>query len=111
MGGLVFRELRPVSFSFRQGSDAKQMLYQDLIALVTLAAQDHQSRLERNHGEVSKLRDMVKRLAVTLGRLNERMAGLLTTASGSTGVAAGPAMATVADAMSLSSSPPAPAPK
>jgi len=101
----VLRELRPVSFSFRDGMDSKSMnprfgfvaqevervlpelvhdngqtkymIYQDLIAMITLAAQDHQVRLERNRGEVSKLRGLVNELAGTLGHLSQRVAGIV----------------------------------
>jgi len=100
----VLRELRPVSFSFRQGSDCKSMhprfgfvaqevervlpelvhetgqskymAYQDLIAMITLAAKDHQVRLERNRGEVSKLQGMVGQLAGTLDHLSRRIANM-----------------------------------
>lgn len=53
---------------------SKAMLYQDLIAIITLAAQDHQERLEGHRGEVSKLRGMVKTLSQKMGRLQDRVA-------------------------------------
>lgn len=102
----VLRELRPVSFSFKKGTDhktmgesrygfvaqevervvpdivhngegdTKYMMYQDMIAMITLAAQDHQEKLESHGGEVNKLRSLVKRLADKLSRLQQRVIGL-----------------------------------
>jgi hypothetical protein len=99
----VLRELRPVSFTFRQGIDSKSMqgkqrygfiaqevekvlpdvvrdlgatktmMYNDLIAMITVAAQDHQERLDQHHGEVGKLRGLLKRLAEKLGHLQKRV--------------------------------------
>jgi len=104
----VLRELRPVSFSFRNGPESKgmnpqrqrygfvaqevervmpdlvkdtgtekAMIYQDLIAMITLAAQNQQERLEQHHGEVSKLRGLTKRLGEKLGQLQKRVARVL----------------------------------
>lgn len=99
----VLRELRPVSFTFRKGVDSKSMqgkhrygfvaqevekvvpdlvrdigatktmMYNDLIAMITVAAQDHQERLDQHHGEVGKLRSLLKRLAEKLGHLQKRV--------------------------------------
>jgi len=99
----ILRELRPVSFSFKQGIESKSiqgtqrygfvaqevqktvpnlvqdtgstksMLYQDLIAMITMAAQDHQERLEQHNGEVGKLRGLLKRLSEKLGHLQKRV--------------------------------------
>jgi len=97
----VLRELRPVSFSFRTADDTKSMdqrfgfvaqevervlpdivhdtgqnkalLYQDLIAMITLAAQDQQLRLERNNADVSTLRNMVTKLTEKIGHLQRRV--------------------------------------
>jgi hypothetical protein len=99
----VLRELRPVSFTFKQGIDSKtmqgkqrygfvaqevekvvpslihdtgttkSMLYQDLIAMITMAAQDHQERLQQHNGEVGKLRGLLKTLAEKLGHLQKRV--------------------------------------
>eukprot|EP00747_Dinoflagellata_sp_TGD_P130991 gnl/TRDRNA2_/TRDRNA2_174904_c2_seq1.p1 gnl/TRDRNA2_/TRDRNA2_174904_c2~~gnl/TRDRNA2_/TRDRNA2_174904_c2_seq1.p1 ORF type:complete len:113 (+),score=26.57 gnl/TRDRNA2_/TRDRNA2_174904_c2_seq1:3-341(+) len=98
--------VRPVSFSFRAGTDSKSMnnrprygfvaqevekvlphvvrnledtkfmVYQDLIAMITLAAQDHQDRLQRNHGEVGKLKDLMQQLASKLTSLQSRVTGI-----------------------------------
>jgi hypothetical protein len=105
----VLRELRPVSFTFRQGADAKSMnrhgqqrfgfvaqevekvvpdlvrdtgatksmVYQDLIAMITLATQDHQERIEQHNGEVGKLRSLVQRLGEKLGHLQKRVARVI----------------------------------
>lgn len=105
----VLRELRPVSFSFRQGLDSKSMkqqghqrfgfiaqevervapnlvreaggtkamVYQDLIAMITLAAQDHHERLDQHYGEVGKLRGLLKRLGEKLGHLTTRVARVI----------------------------------
>lgn len=108
--GWILRELRPVSFNFRAGADAKAMgprygfvaqevervlpdlvqelgstkhlVYQDLIAMITLAAQDHQKRLETHHGEVSKLKGMVKQLAGALGHLSQRVTRIVASGAG-----------------------------
>lgn len=99
----VLRELRPVSFTFKKGADSKSMqgkqrygfiaqevekvlpdvvrdlgatktmMYNDLIAMITVAAQDHQERLDQHHGEVGKLRGLLKRLAEKLGHLQKRV--------------------------------------
>lgn len=112
----ILRELRPVSFSFRQGIDSKSMnprygfvaqevervvpdlvhddgsnkymIYQDLIAMITLAAQDHQDRLEQHHGEVDTLRGLVKKLGEKMRQLQSRVSKL-------TGISASPVNATV----------------
>lgn len=55
----------------------KAMLYQDLIAMITLAAQNQQERLEQHHGEVSKLRSLTKRLGEKLGQLQKRVTRVL----------------------------------
>jgi len=103
----VLRELRPVSFSFKQGLDSKgmdgrqrygfiaqeveraipdvvhetgaskAMSYQDFIALLTLAAKDHQERIEQHHGEVGKLRGLLKRLGEKLGHLQKRVSRVI----------------------------------
>jgi hypothetical protein len=99
----VLRELRPVSFTLKKGLDSKTMqgtqrygfvaqeierqfpdlirdsgtkamVYQDVIAMITLAAQDHQERLESHGGEVGKLRSLLKRLGEKLGHLQKRVA-------------------------------------
>lgn len=110
--GWMLRELRPVSFAFKEGGDAKVMgerkepqnqrfgfvaqevervlpdvvrevgetkhlIYQDLIAMITLAAQDHQKRINKNDNQVSKLRSMVKQLAGTLGQLSKKVAKIV----------------------------------
>lgn len=99
----VLRELRPVSFTFKKGIDAKTMqgqqrygfiaqevekvapnlvkdfgatkamMYNDLIAMITVAAQDHQERLDQHQGEVGKLRSLLKRLAEKLSHLQTRV--------------------------------------
>lgn len=103
----VLRELRPVSFSFRQGLDSKSMhgrqrygfvaqevervapdlvqdhgthktmLYQDLIAMITMAAKDHQDRLEQHNGEVGKLRGLLKKLGEKLSHLQKRVSRVI----------------------------------
>jgi hypothetical protein len=105
----VLRELRPVSFTFRQGADTKSMnrhsqqrfgfvaqevekvmpdlvtdtgatksmMYQDFIAMITLATQDHQERIEQHNGEVGKLRSLVQRLGEKLGHLQKRVARVI----------------------------------
>lgn len=100
----VLRELRPVSFSFknadtkkfgdrrygfiaqevekiipelvRNRGNTKYMVYQDLISLVTLAAKDQQERLEKHQTEVSKLRTLVSKLGEKLGSLQSRVASI-----------------------------------
>jgi len=83
----LLRELRPVSFSFRRGPESKHIrygfiaqelervlpsmvrekdeykhvIYQDLIALLTLTAQAQQARLEAMDAEVRALREIVTR--------------------------------------------------
>lgn len=99
----MLRELRPVSFTFRKGLDSKNMqgkqrygfvaqevervvpelvkeagghkamIYQDFIAMITLAAQDHQERIEQGQGEMGKLRGLLKRLGEKLGHLQKRV--------------------------------------
>jgi len=103
----VLRELRPVSFSFKQSLDSKTvqgkqhygfiaqeveralpdvvrdigsskaMSYQDFVALLTLAAKDHQERIEQHHGEVGKLRGLLKRLGEKLGHLQKRVSRVI----------------------------------
>lgn len=103
----VLRELRPVSFEFRKATDSKQigetprygfiaqeveriapdlvrddgstkyLVYQDIIAMVTMAAQDHQDRLEKHDSEVKKLRGLVGRLGDKLGSLQKRVGTIL----------------------------------
>jgi len=103
----VLRELRPVSFVFREGLDSKNMqgkrrygfiaqevervapelvremgdhkslVYQDFIAMITLAAKDHQERIEQHHGEVGKLRGLLKRLGEKLGQLQKRVSRVI----------------------------------
>jgi hypothetical protein len=105
----VLRELRPVSFTFRQGADSKNMnhqrqprygfvaqevekvvpdlvvdtgatksmMYQDFIAMITLAAQDHQERLEQQTSDVGKLKSLLKRLGEKLSHLQKRVARVI----------------------------------
>jgi len=105
--GWMLRELRPVSYTFKGGSESKalegrqrfgfiaqevenvipelvhelgktkHLVYQDLIAVITLAAQDHQKRLESTRGEVSKLKGMVQQLAGAMGHLSRRVASMV----------------------------------
>merc|ERR1719428_432750 len=68
--GFVAQEVeRAVPNLVRQVGDHKALVYQDLIAIITLAAKDHQERLAGHRGEVTKLRDMVKTLADKMGGL------------------------------------------
>merc|ERR1712176_744795 len=98
----LLRELRPVSFSFRQGPEAKQarygfvaqelekvlpdivrthkdekhVLYQDMIAVLTLAAQVQQDRLA---AQEARARDRSSRLNAqrgTMQRLQRAMTAL-----------------------------------
>lgn len=108
----VLRELRPVSFEFRRATDSKAiaeaprygfvaqevervapdlvrddgdtkyLVYQDIIAMVTMAAQDHQERLERHDKDVMKLRGLVGRLGEKLGGLQKRVGVILDTQAG-----------------------------
>lgn len=103
----VLRELRPVSFEFRKATDSKAigesprygfiaqevervapdlvrddgntkyLVYQDILAMVTMAAQDHQDRLEQHDSEVKRLRGLVGRLGDKLGRLQKRVGTIL----------------------------------
>lgn len=103
----MLRELRPVSFAFKQvqdvkamqpgtrygfvaqevervvpdvvhsSGDNKYMIYQDMVAIITLAAQDQQEKIEAQHGDLATLRDLVKRLATKLGRLQQRVVGFM----------------------------------
>lgn len=51
----------------------KYMMYQDLIALLTMTTQEHQDRLNRNRGEVGTLKNLIEKLAGKLTKLQERV--------------------------------------
>jgi hypothetical protein len=96
----VLRELRPVSFVFKKGVESKSitprrygfvaqevervlpdlvhdtgqtkyMIYQDLIAMITLVVQDLQVRLEQYHAEMHEIRGLVGGLASKFERVEE----------------------------------------
>jgi hypothetical protein len=54
----------------------KYMVYQDLIALLTMTTQEHQDRLNKNSGEFGSLKGSIAKLAGKLAKLQERVGRL-----------------------------------
>lgn len=54
----------------------KYMVYQDLIALLTMAAQEHQERLNRNSDEFGTVKSLIAKLAGKLTKLQKRVSKL-----------------------------------
>jgi len=52
------------------------MVYQDLIALLTMAAQEHQERLNRNSDEFGTVKTLIAKLAGKLTKLQKRVSKL-----------------------------------
>lgn len=59
-------------------TQTKYMVYQDLIALLTMTTQEHQDRLNKNSGVFDTLKDSIVKLAGKLSRLQRRVAKLST---------------------------------
>eukprot|EP00746_Dinoflagellata_sp_MGD_P146492 gnl/MRDRNA2_/MRDRNA2_78965_c0_seq2.p1 gnl/MRDRNA2_/MRDRNA2_78965_c0~~gnl/MRDRNA2_/MRDRNA2_78965_c0_seq2.p1 ORF type:complete len:419 (+),score=47.16 gnl/MRDRNA2_/MRDRNA2_78965_c0_seq2:2-1258(+) len=99
----ILRELRPVSFRFRASDDSKALssrsfgfvaqelekslpglvrtgsdqtkfvMYQDLVALITLAVQEQQTRLNFQDKEVSEAQELVQQLLQSADALDEEL--------------------------------------
>jgi len=98
----VLRELRPVSYKFKEGPDAKysrygfvaqelervmpdvvrthkeenHVVYQDLVAFLTLASQVQQDRLEEHEARARERTEKLKNQATLLTRLSRAVSGL-----------------------------------
>lgn len=54
-------------------TDQRHLIYQDFIALLTMAAQEHQDTIERRRGEVASLRNAVGTLAVRVELISQEV--------------------------------------
>eukprot|EP00928_Gymnodinium_smaydae_P020509 TRINITY_DN17926_c0_g1_i3.p1 TRINITY_DN17926_c0_g1~~TRINITY_DN17926_c0_g1_i3.p1 ORF type:complete len:227 (-),score=49.19 TRINITY_DN17926_c0_g1_i3:172-852(-) len=112
----VLRELRPVSFVYRKGDESKTLpqprrygfiaqdvervlpelvhdtgstkylIYQDLIAMITMVVQDLQARLDQYRAESLQLRSMVEGYDKKFSRIEEMLLRLLRNGSSPDGL-------------------------